>query len=94
MFNHICYSIDHSKPLIFNIKPDRQLENYKTYSGNMGGHYIIGRGYYWGQSGQYGTAQVYYSDPHYSTPYGRYKESCSKIYDVIRNNSGYIVNAQ
>lgn len=94
-FNHVIYSIDNSKPLIFNIKPSKTLlPNYVGYTGSVSsGHYIVGRGYYWGQSGSIGTAIVDYSDPHYDTPYGKYTTSASNMYTVIKARAGYIVNA-
>lgn len=90
---HVYYSIDNSRPLIFQIKPSSALKNYETYTGTMGGHYIVGRGYYWAQSGSSAVSTISYSDPHYSTPYGNYTDDAADVYAVVKNRTGYIVNA-
>ena len=89
---YVYSSIDRSRPLIFQIKPTTALDNYANYTGTMGGHYIVGRGYYWGQSGSTAVSTISYSDPHYSTPYGKYTDDATDVFAVIQNNTGYIVN--
>lgn len=96
LFNNTIYSIDKSIPVIYNILPSKTLlPNYASYTGSVStGHYIVGYGYSWGVSGTAAQSTVYYADPHYSTPYGKYQTTAQNMSQVVTNRNGYMVTAK